>query len=480
VAALTGRVREAVDDPDLRRRLGQAAQRRAREFSWDRTAGQSLDVLRAAAEAGAEPVREMLRRSETLKAIGLAAAAMFANGIQAIFTVLFARILGAEDYGSLARLVTTFLILSVPGAAMQVATAREMALGRFGSDAEKSATLSHWTRQLLVAVLAVFAGALLLREQLGSLIRVDAVIAAAATVPTGCIWLLLSIQRGALQGLHSYAPVGWSIIGEAVGRLLFGLALVGAGLGVTGAYLGTPLTMAATALVLGILLRRRVGPPTAVPRRRLGGLVAGAWAPVLGLTLVFLLQNIDVIVVRYRVGGEEAGAYAGAAVAAKLAIWVAIGIAVYLIPEAARRAGAGEDPRPVLGRALAIVAGIVLPTLLIFLAAPTLLLRVAFGEDFVQAADALILLGMAMSLLAVTYLSVQYMLALYRFRFLLPLAALAVAEPLLLSLAEESLASFAGIVLVIQAAAGVTMLSLALRSRAWRVSAAPEAPLPRP
>jgi glycosyltransferase involved in cell wall biosynthesis len=62
VAALTGRVREAVEDPDLRRRLGQAAQRRAREFSWDRTAGQSLDVLRAAAEAGAEPVREMLRR----------------------------------------------------------------------------------------------------------------------------------------------------------------------------------------------------------------------------------------------------------------------------------------------------------------------------------------------------------------------------------------------------------------------------------
>ena len=32
-----------------------------------------------------------------------------------IFTVLFARLLGAEDYGSLAALVSTFVILAVPG-----------------------------------------------------------------------------------------------------------------------------------------------------------------------------------------------------------------------------------------------------------------------------------------------------------------------------------------------------------------------------
>jgi glycosyltransferase involved in cell wall biosynthesis/O-antigen/teichoic acid export membrane protein len=480
VPELTRRVREVVADPQLRDRLGAAAQERAREFSWERTARENLDVLERTAESPPEPLRTTLARSETVKAVGLATAAMFANGIQAIFTVLFARILGADDYGSLARLVTTFLILSVPGAAMQVATAREVALRRFGTDAEKSATLAAWTRQLMVATLTVLAGALLLREQLGSLIRVDDTIAAAATVPTACIWLLLSIQRGALQGMHSYAPVGWSIVGEAVGRLVFGLVLVAVGLGVTGAYLGTPLTFAATAIALGVILRRRLGPPEAAPRRSLGSLFAGAWAPVLGLTLVFVLQNIDVIVVRYQVGGDPAGAYAGAAVAAKLAIWVAIGIAVYLIPEAARRAAAGQDPRPVLGRALAIVAAIALPALLIFVAASSLLLRLAFGDEFVQADDALILLGLAMSLLAVTYLSVQYMLALYRFKFLFPLAALALVEPLLLSLGEDSLSSFAGVVLAIQAAAAVTMLSLALRSRASAVSAAAEAPPLRP
>ena len=35
--------------------------------------------------------------------------------------------------------------------------------------------------------------------------------------PTGCLWLLLSIERGALQGVHAYREVGWSIVLEASG-----------------------------------------------------------------------------------------------------------------------------------------------------------------------------------------------------------------------------------------------------------------------
>ena len=74
-------------------------------------------------------LREVLARSETLKAVGMAAATMANNALALIFTVLFARLLGAEDYGSLAALVSTFVILAVPGSALQVAVAREIALG---------------------------------------------------------------------------------------------------------------------------------------------------------------------------------------------------------------------------------------------------------------------------------------------------------------------------------------------------------------
>ena len=65
-----------------------------------------------------------------------------------------------------------------------------------------------------------------------------------------------------------------------------------------------------------------------------------------------MLQNVDVIVVRHQVGDVEAGAYAAAAVAAKVVVWTAVGVALYVIPEAAGRdGGRATRARPVLLRA---------------------------------------------------------------------------------------------------------------------------------
>ena len=64
------------------------------------------------------------------------------------------------------------------------------------------------------------------------------------------------------------------------------------------------------------------------------------------------------------------------------------------------------------------------------------------------AADALFVLGCAMTLLAIGYLGVQYSLALGRIGFLPALAAVAVAEVILLGgLGIDSSVTFAGVVL---------------------------------
>ena len=178
-----------------------------------------------------ERLRQTLAASETLKAVGLAAATLASNAVALLFTVLFARILGADGYGSLAALLSTFLILAVPGSAVQVAVARETALGRLGSGGELAATLARWRRTLLVACAVVAVVAALLREQIASVLSVEEAWAAAMTLPTGCLWLLLSVERGALQGQHAYRPIAWSLLLEAFGRLAFGLVLVAAGLG---------------------------------------------------------------------------------------------------------------------------------------------------------------------------------------------------------------------------------------------------------
>jgi O-antigen/teichoic acid export membrane protein len=185
---------------------------------------------------------------------------------------------------------------------------------------------------------------------------------------------------------------------------------------------------------------------------------------VLALFLVAVLQNIDVVLVKRQIGGEAAGAYAAAAVAAKAIIWVAIGVGLWLLPEATRRMDRGEDPRPVLMKALTVVGALALPMLALYAVVPSTVLRLAFGGETEQAADALFVLGVAMTLLAAGYLCVQYMLALGRLSFLYALGAVAVAEVALLSGFElSSLLGFAGVVLGLQLVAAAVVLALGLR-----------------
>jgi O-antigen/teichoic acid export membrane protein len=420
-------------------------------------------------EASQEPERmfamvKRAGRSDTAKAAGLAVAALSANVFALLFTLVFTRILGADRYGSLGTLINYFFFLSVFGQAMQVAAAREATLGGLGTGRAMSATVTRWGRDLAFVCIGLGVLGGLLRHQLSDLTGVKESWAAASVLITGGLWLLMSIERGVLLGLREFRIVGLSIIGEAVGRLLTGLLLVVPGLGVTGAFLGTPLSMLITAGVLFLLLRRKLGRPHADGRpHSLLLLFRTNWASMVALAMIALLQVLDQLIIKHRIGGDKAGAYIAATVAAKAVIWVAIGVGLHLLPEATRLAAEGRDPRPALRKALGLIVVIASPALLIFLAVPKLLLRVAFGHpEFVQASGALVILGAAFAVLAVTYLGVQYLLALGRIVFLPILVAVVAAEGIAL-LRAHTLVGYAWTVLVWQCVAAAAVLFLSLR-----------------
>ncbi|HJS94411.1 MAG TPA: hypothetical protein VJ741_09120 [Solirubrobacteraceae bacterium] len=404
-----------------------------------------------------------LSGSDTAKAAGLAGAMVINNVIALGSTVVFSREL--DDYGSLAALVSYFLILAVVGYAMQLATAREAVLGHLGVGAGLAATIRNWTRWLLVFTAVMTVASVLLRHPIASAVGVKQDWAAALGIPAGCLYVLLCMLRGFLQGLGDYKAVGISLVGEQATRLAIGGILAGVGLGVTGAYIGTPLSFVAMMFYCAVPLRRRLG--VAEPGRRpvlpLWTHVRNAWTAIAALGVIAVLQNIDIIAAKHQFSTDLASSYSATAVAAKVLIWVAMGAGFYLVPEVSRRHAEGEDTRPVLGKSLAIVGVAAIPCLLIFAVASRLLIKLAFGSDRLLAIDALFILGVAFTVLAGTYLAVQYMLALKRSWFLLPLGAVAVAEPILLLNASHEPKPFALVVLAIQFAAALVAFGLALR-----------------
>ena len=93
-----------------------------------------------------------------------------------------------------------------------------------------------------------------------------------------------------------------------------------------------------------------------------------------------------------------------------------------------------------------------------------------FGEDLTLASDALPWLGLAMVLLACTYLSVQYLLALHRYRFTWILAAAVVVEVGALVVIGDDLTRVAMALLGVQAVCAALVLFLALRRPPARVA----------
>ncbi len=378
------------------------------------------------------PAWSTFATSDTGRAAGMASAVIAANVIALLFTIIFARLLGA-GYGSLAALISAFIILMVPGSALQIAVAREVSRDIAAQSPTAGAGVRRWLGRLLLATVLVAAVAIPLRAPLAAVIAVDEEWAAAAVPVTGMLWMVLCVVRGALQGLGRYRQVALSLVGEGLTRLASAALLVGVGFDVTGAFLGNACSVAAMAAVFAVPLFRLLPPPSGrEARARLRDLLLGAWAPMLGLTALFSLQEMHVILIKHEASEGVAASWGVAAVAAKAIIWVAIGLGLYLVPEAAGRARAGVDARPILARTLALIVSASVPMVLIYALLGEPLLGAVFGEDKTQASGALPWLGLAMALLACAYLAVQYLLALGRVGFIWVLGAASGGEVLLL------------------------------------------------
>jgi len=392
---------------------------------------------------------------------------MAANVLALITTVALARALGTADYGELARMVSVFTILIVPATALQAAAARDMTLGRLGPASHAIATLQGWIARIMLITVAVLAICILLRYQLADLLQVSQPWAAAMVIPSGFLWTALALQRGVLLGVGGYRPVAASLVGEQAFRLLFGLAaaLLGAQVGLI-FFCSVPLATIPIILITGVLTRRRLGPSDHEPVRvGLRDLASRNPVPVAALTLFAVLQNADVIAVGHFFNTTISGAYAQAAVAAKGVVWIAIGLGLYLLPEAAREAAKGADARHLLTRTTGLLMLVAIPILAIFGFFPEQILTLVFGDQAKLAAPALPWLAGAMTCLSILYLSLQFLLALGRRSFLVVLTFGAVAVPSVVAIRDSSLESVAIGLLILDAILASIMLAISFSAR---------------
>jgi O-antigen/teichoic acid export membrane protein len=291
------------------------------------------------------------RRTLARGGLLLAPSAGMAHGLHYAYNVAMAAVLGPAAFGALGALLALILLGSVPGIALQALAARHTALLVHQGADERALwrsllRLAAWWGAALVAVTVAAGPALAAWLHLDS--PAPVLLLAVALAPSTFSYA----SQGMLQGREAFGGFAAVALVNAVGKLATGLALVAAGLGVSGAVAGAATGTALSAAV-GVLLVHRALSPAAAPAAAPAASAREAVAAITGLLGLFLLTNLDVPLARHFLPAEASGLYALGAVVAKIAFWGPQFVTTLVFA----RLVTGADRRRLLAGSAALIVG---------------------------------------------------------------------------------------------------------------------------
>ena len=334
----------------------------------------------AIASAFASPaVQTFLRQSLLLLLVfGLLNASNYA------FHVVVSRLLGPSAYGALAALLAVILVLSVPFTVLQTALANQTAALRAnGREHEVAGLAADALKTVLPFAWAAGAVVLVVGTPLLSVFLHIGIAPALLLAPYVVASVPLSVAYGVLQGELRFKALGALILVGVALRFALGVTLVVAGLGISGALLGTVLATALTVpLAVYVVRVDRVSWRGAT--RILHALRADVGTALWGLTAFWVLAEVDVALARHYLSADDAGFYSSAGLMARAPLFIAAAVGVVAFP----RFVAGRTNEASLHRwlrvSVAATAGIGALCVggLVLLRDP--LISVAYGESFPQ------------------------------------------------------------------------------------------------
>lgn len=322
----------------------------------------------ALVDPGTPDGRRSLARSGGL----VAPALTLVNVIGYLLAVAASRALDADGYGELNALLGVLLVASVPALALQAVVARSVA--------RRPARETPGPRERALLFRACATGAVvsglaaLTAPVVAAFLHVG--VAGPLWVAAGLLPLaVLSAAMGLLQGAERFGALALVICAQAAGKAvgLMPLAVDGDPATVLAALaLGT-----AVAAGLALALVSRGSSPGPRSPLQLPGVREGA-AAASGLFALLALANLDLLLARNVLPGDESGRYSVGAVCAKAAFWLPQAVAVVVFP----RLSEPDAGRAVLRRAVLVVVGLTLLEVAgaVLLARPVL--ELTFGESY--------------------------------------------------------------------------------------------------
>lgn len=362
------------------------------------------------------------------------------NFLAYLYHLLVGRILGPEQYGELAALLSIFYIINVPSGVLQTVLTKYFSVLKARDDKSKAKGLFIKATKLMAIsagvgfiVLIPFTGILSNFLHLSS--------------PVYFIWLYLIfasflisvVQLGALQGFQLFFQTSiFTNIGMIL-RLTFGVAgaFLGVGATLVSSLLSNFVMYFVTFIPLRPILRAKTSEYHFEKVKTIGYSVPTLFT-MLGMTALF---SQDVILVKHFFTATDAGMYSALSVLGKVIFYASSAFGFVLFPIVAERKERKERHTHIVWYSLMVIGGISFVLSCIYFFFPKMVIDLFWGKSFYAAAPYLGLFGVFISFFSLSSLLINVCLASDKTKAWIPAIFATVSQLLLVWFYHDTLLS---------------------------------------
>jgi O-antigen/teichoic acid export membrane protein len=346
--------------------------------------------------------------------VGLMTAVVFAYGLDYLFNLVSGRLLDPAQFGILVALAGVGQVLVVASRVIQTVVTRYIA--RFQAQDDGESRIASFFRSMFRSAwrwgTAATVVMLLLSFPLAAFLQIDDIKVVLALSVTTLLMVVRPVVGGTLQGRQQFMALGLVQVVQAATRLFLGAVLILLGLGAFGAMASLPLASLA-ALIFGLWALDKVvwQPGQTHHGVTIPDMFRYSSYTAVGLIGFALLINMDAILAKRFFAPIDAGNYGAAVTLGKIIQFFPVAVIMLLFPKAAQRQAAHRDPTGVLIPAMLVVAALCGGLALLYALFADVIVRLTVGAAYQVDGRLLGLVGLAMLLLSLVNVWLNYFLS---------------------------------------------------------------------
>lgn len=379
-------------------------------------------------------------------------AIMFISGTIAsifnyIYQVYMGRALGPEEYGVFGALFAIFYIIGIISSTLGTSTTQFVS--KFiGENKDIGFFIKGSLKRMILIGSAISVIFLVFSTELMKALKLS------DTWPIMILILILflswisPILDGSLRGMKRFLFLGFSSISNTGFKLIFGIAFVMAGFGVSGALFGVAIGAIMGLLISFICLKPYIKPNNLHDPDFIYSSFYSYSMPVMfAMICLSIPSNMDVIMAKYLFTPVEAGLYTSVSILGKIVFFFSGAVGTVMFPAIAEKYARGENTKGILKKGIVCAGALSGCLVLVYILFPQLVVKI-FGNKYVNAVDMVAPYGMAMFFVSIIALLINYHLAIRNMKYIVFFTVFTIIEVALLMIFSSSMANMINVLLV--------------------------------